>query len=432
MHQQKTLPRRSFLTTAGLLAPSLFRGAGSPGETVHLAVTGVRGRGKDHIRHFAKVPGVSIDTICEVDERLWPGIAKLVQDVTGRTPKLEADIRRVLEDKQIDAISIATPNHWHALGAVWACQAGKDVYVEKPVSHSIAEGRKIVEAGRKYNRVVAAGTQHRSSESLQQAMELLHAGKLGRIYMVRCPVFRAREPIALTPESPVPQGVHYDLWLGPAAWQPFRVSRFHYNWHWHWNTGNGETGNNGPHYADIARWGLGKYEHPRRVSSTGGLDGVQSDQETPNTQLSVLEYSDGVRLQLDVRGLYTNREDGVGMGVIFYGSEGWMRTGTNNFATFFGRKHEPGPQAKDTAAVQPEPHFANFIECVRSRNTDKLNASILEGHLSTTLCHLGNIAYRTGRTLLFDSESERFPGDAEANSHLSRPGRYPFYMPEQV
>ncbi len=428
--------RRSFARRMGGAAaavlPAFAANAKSPNDTIRIAVIGARGRGKDHIRHFAKVPGVSIEAVCDVDERLWDGASKVAEEATGRKPRMEADIRRLLEDKNIDAVSIATPNHWHALAAIWACQAGKDVYVEKPVSHDISEGRKIVEAARKYNRVVAAGTQHRSSESLQQAMELLHSGKLGKIYMARCVVFRPRERIEYTRESAIPAGVHYDLWLGPAPWRPFRLSRFHYNWHWFWDTGNGETGNNGPHYSDVARWGLQKYEHPRKIFSSGSIDGFETDQETPNTQLSIYEYADGTRMQMDVRGLYTNDEDGMGMGVFFYGSEGWMRTGVRSFSTFFGRKNEPGPKADETKPPQPDPHFTNFIQCVRSRKSEDLRAEILEGHLSTSICHLGNIAYRTGRALKFDSASETFPGDAEANSYLSSPGRYPFRVPDKV
>lgn len=429
--------RRGFarrLGAAGALAmPAFPRASASPNDTIHIAIAGMRGRGRDHVRHFSRIPGVSIDAVCEVDERLWPEAAKFIEQTTGRKPRFEADIRRVLEDKTIDAVALATPNHWHALGAIWACQAGKDVYVEKPVSHNIREGRKIVEAAARYGRVVQAGTQARSEDGVRQAIELIHSGKLGKIHTVRCPIFRSRERIARTVESAIPAGVHYDLWLGPAPWRPFRLSRFHYNWHWFWDTGNGETGNNGPHYADVARWGLQKYEHPRRVFSSGGLDGFDTDQETPNTQLSVLEYADGVRVQLDVRGLYTNAEDGMGMGVIFYGSEGWLRTDLTEWATYFGRKNEPGPRGRSPETVPPpHPHFVNFIECMRSRKTENLNAAILEGHLSTALCHLGNIAYRTGRALAFDAATETFPGDAEANTYLSRQYRYPFQVSERV
>jgi predicted dehydrogenase len=426
----KPINRRSFAAAA--LSPALLLHA-SPGDAVHLAVAGVRGRGKDHIRSFSRVPGVVIDTICEVDERLWAPIGKMVEELTGRRPRFEADLRRVLERPEIDAVTLATPNHWHALGAIWACQAGKDVYVEKPVSHSIGEGRKIVQAALRYKRIVGAGTQHRSGPAVGQAIEFLRSGRLGKLYMARCPVFRAREPIAATPESPVPAGVHYDLWLGPAPWLPFRQSRFHYNWHWHWATGNGETGNNGPHYADIARWGLGKSEHPVRTISSGGLNGVTSDQETPNTQLSILEYADGTRLQLDVRGHYTYGEDALRMGIFFFGSEGWMRCSTTSWATFFGRRNEPGPTAADAPGTeQSHLHAANFIAALRSRDASRLAAPILDGHLSTSLCHLGNLAYRTGRTLRFEPATETFPGDPEASALLSRAGRAPFTIPEQV
>jgi len=441
--------RRKFMKqtgTAGLVAaaPLLRTGSAkaSANDTINVAVMGIRSRGTDHAVVFARLPNVNVAVLCDIDERLFPKTLASVEEIAGKRPQTETDIRKVLENKEIDVVSIAAPNHWHALGTIWACQAGKDVYVEKPASYNISEGRKMVEAARKYGRIVQVGTQSRSEAIIQSAMDFLHAGKLGKLYMVKCVVFRPRESLGRKSNSAVPPGVHYDLWRGPAPWRPFNENRFHYNWHWFWETGNGETGNNGPHYTDMARWALQKYEHPRKIHSVGGYDVFDSDQETPNTQLSIMEYADGTRVQMEVRGLYTNSEDGMTMGLLMYGSEGWMRLGGESWATYFGRKNEPGDHrsAKEEAAAkgtkkavdEDTPHFANFIDSVRSRKQENLNADILEGHLSTSMCHLSNIAYRTGRQVTFDSANENFPGDAEANSYLTREYRYPFVVPDKV
>jgi predicted dehydrogenase len=405
-----------------------------------MAVIGIRSRGSAHTSTLAKLPNVNVAAICDIDERLLPKAVADVEKITGKRPKTETDIRRILENKEIDAISIATPNHWHALATIWACQAGKHVYVEKPVSYNISEGRKMVEAARKYDRIVQTGTQSRTRPFVQSAMDFLHSGKLGKLYMVKCVVFRPRESLGRKSNSAVPNGVHYDLWVGPSPWRPFNENRFHYNWHWFWATGNGETGNNGPHYTDMARWALQRYDHPRRIHSMGGYDVFDSDQETPNTQLSMLEYDDGVRVQLEVRGLYTNAEDNVRMGLLIYGSEGWMHLASEEWKTFYGRKNEPGEhrEAKgeehisDITLSEDGAHFWNFIDAVKENRRELLKADILEGHLSASLCHLSNIAYRTKRQVIFDSSNESFPGDAEANSLLTREYRYPFVIPEKI
>jgi predicted dehydrogenase len=441
--------RRKFLKQAGSGTAALAASAplwsigsskGSANDTINVAVMGIRSRGSDHAANYARLPKVNVAVLCDIDERLFPKALASVEEIAGRRPKTETDIRRVLDDKDIDVVSIAAPNHWHALGTIWACQAGKDVYVEKPASYNISEGRKMVEAARKNGRIVQVGTQSRSEPIIQSAMEFLHAGKLGKLYMVKCVVFRPRESLGRKANGPIPAGVHYDLWRGPAPWRPFNENRFHYNWHWFWDTGNGETGNNGPHYTDMARWALQKYEHPRKIQSVGGYDVFDSDQETPNTQLSILEYADGARVQIEVRGLYTNSEDGMTMGLLIYGAEGWMHLGGDSWATYFGRKNEPGEHhsAKEEAAGSKKannedaPHFINFLGCVRSRKQEDLHTDILEGHLSTSMCHLANIAYRTGRQVIFDSANENFPGDAEANSHLIREYRHPFVVPDKI
>ncbi len=450
------MDRRNFIKTtsaaAGVLTTTLFGKKNfAKNDTVTMAIVGIHGQGKSHLQHFANIPGVRVKTICEVDERLYPQASELAQKHGIEKVHFEHDLRRVLEDKDIDAISIATPEHWHALQTIWACQAGKDVYVEKPVSHNIRESRKSVQAARKYNRVVAPGTQQRSYPHVQKAMQLLREGVIGDVYMAKGLCFKPRESIGRQPDGPVPQGVHYDLWLGPAPYRPFNPNRFHYNWHWFWDYGCADIGNQGVHEMDVAFWGLGKYNLPARVFCTGGYFAFDSDQETPNTQLAVFEWEDGKILQFEVRGLYTNKEDDLKIGNLFFGTEGWMRVNIAGFQTFMGRKNEPGP-AMDAVVVSElkaiggpqgfhEGHFhsssrimhrANFIDAVRSGRMSDLNADILIGHKSTSLCHLANISYRLGRRLKFDAHGERFVDDKEADSYLTRNYRHPFVVPEAV
>jgi len=446
----QSINRRKFVKNAGSAAAaaavsSPFIGKGfasrSPNDTINVGVIGIRSRGNQHANNYCAMPNVVVRTLCDPDENLFEERVKDLEEKCGIRPQTETNIRRLCEDKEIDVVSIANQNHWHALAAIWACQAGKDVYLEKPISHNIWEGRKVIEAARKYGKIIQTGTQQRSSPLARSAMDFLHSGQLGRVYLVRLLIFRPRESIGRGKVGPVPPGVDYDQWLGPAPWRPFVDNRFHYNWHWYWDTGNGETGNNGPHVTDLARWALQKYEHPRRIQSMGGYYGFDCDQETPNTQISTMEYADGSLVQLDVRNLYTNSE---GAGTLFYGTKGWMRLGGGKWETFYGRKDEPGPSMDSQQAAEElkeamnlrgrsdQPHFYNFLDAVRAQDRSILRAEVLEGHLSTSMCHLCNIAYRTGRTLVFDSESETFIGDNEANRLVSREYRYPYVVPEDV
>jgi predicted dehydrogenase len=332
----------------------------------------------------------------------------------------------MLDDKNIDAVVIATPDHWHALPSIHAVMAGKDVYVEKPVSHNFVEGRKIVEAARKYNRIVQTGTQSRSSPALAEAVEFLRAGKLGPIFMAKGLCYKPRGSIGKKADAPVPEGVDYNLWTGPAPERPFNPNRFHYEWHWMWDTGNGDLGNQGIHQMDIARWGIGKDTWPNQIQSAGGRFGYDDDGETPNTQICTYRYDDCL-LQFEVRGLLTNDEKGVRVGNLFYGNEGYMAVNADGWATYLGNKGEPGPSGKGGGD-----HFDNFVKAVQARKPELLNADILEGHRSSALCHLGNIAYRQGRSLNFDPKTETFGTDEPANAMLTREYRSPFIMPESV
>src|SRR5579864_5791329 len=306
--------RRHFLmTSAGVLAATR-RATSSPSDTVRIACVGLRGRGKDHINGFAKLPNVEIAALCDVDESVLNKATSQVEGITNKRPKGYSDLRKLLEDKSIDAISIATPNHSHTLQTIWACQAGKDVYVEKPCSHNMFEAKQIVAAARKHDRIVQMGSQSRSSKALQEAVQSMRDGLLGEVYMARGLCFKWRDTIGHTPVSPVPPGVDYDLWLGPAPKREFTKNRFHYTWHWFWDYGNGDLGNQGIHELDIARWGLG-VTYPTTVSAIGGHFMFDDDQETPNTITASYEFRDGGKkkmMEFEVRHWMGNHEGGIG------------------------------------------------------------------------------------------------------------------------
>src|SRR5881628_597618 len=312
--------RRFIVNTAGATASaalgisSLGRAAASvnPNGTVRVAVIGVNGRGKDHLHGYGALAAqnVEVAAICDVDEEVLRRETDAFEKRFNKRPKTYKELRRVLEDKEIDAVSIATPNHWHSLAAIWACQAGKDVYVEKPLSHNIWEGRKLVEAARKYNRVVQHGTQCRSSQALIEAMQKLREGVIGKVYMAKGLCYKWRNTIGKADgPQPVPASVDYDLWCGPAPKGPLMRKRLHYDWHWFWSTGNGDIGNQGVHQMDIARWGLG-VGLPKRVQSMGDHFMFDDDQETPNTQITAFHYPDEKKmLVFEVRHWMSNPED---------------------------------------------------------------------------------------------------------------------------
>jgi predicted dehydrogenase len=439
------LDRRHFLQNSTALAASLAaleatsaRGAepaaddsaskkAGPNDAIRIALIGTRGRGLEHIEGYSKLKDARITTICDVDKNVVGRATKAVEARNGSAPKYVQDLRRVFDDKEIDAVSIATPNHWHALATIWACQAGKDVYVEKPVSHNIFEGRKMVEAARKYGRIVQTGTQCRSHKGIQDAMAFLHSGKLGTVYMAKGLCYKPRLSIGHKSDGPAPEGLDYDLWTGPAEMKPFNVNRLHYNWHWFWNTGNGDLGNQGIHQMDLARWGLNKSEFPKAVQGSGGRFGYKDDGETPNTELVSLEFDDAV-LQFEVRGLATNDELGAKVGDIFYGTEGVLAiTSYTTWQSYLGPKLEKGP-----GGTGGGDHFKNFLTAVKARDPKLLAADIEEGHLSSAYCHLGNIAYRLGRKLQVDPSTESFVNDAQADGMLTRAYRAPFIVPDKV
>ena len=346
-------------------------------------------------------------------------------------------MRKLLEDKSIDAISIATPNHNHTLQTIWACQAGKHVYVEKPCSHDMFEARQIVAAAKKYNRLVQHGTNSRSGGA-RAGIQHIRDGLIGDVYMARGLCFKWRDTIGRKPVEPVPAGVNYDLWLGPAPQHEFTRNRFHYNWHWFWDYGNGDLGNQGIHQVDVCRWGLG-VTYPTKVNATGGHFMFDDDQETPNTLIASFEFDKNgkkVMMEFAVRHWMTNHEANISpddsncVGATFYGSKGYLTIDAEDFgkyATYLGRKQEPGPSGGDIGN-----NWENFVTALRSGKSSDLNAPIEEGAISTTLVHLANISYRLGRSLRFDSATYSCTGDEEANRMFRREYRQPFVVPESV
>jgi len=446
------MKRRLFLSktaaaTAGLALASPRRGRAqtSPNETVNVAIIGLRGsnkdhptwtnrgRGQDHYEHLAAMANVRITHVVDVDERHFNDSLSDMKQKYGGNPKTETDFRRVLDNRDVDAVTIAAPDHWHALMTIWACQAGKDVYVEKPISHNIVEGRRMIEAARRTKRIVQVGTQRRSSPVLGKAVQFLREGGLGTVYAGKTVVYRQRDPIGVVADSPVPPGVHYDLWLGPAPSRPFNDNHFHYHWHFLWEYGTTDLGNTGVHSLDAVRWLLGKQEHPRTAHCSGGLyeAGARTDQTAPNTQYASYRYADGTELHCDLRNWFSGPPEA--QGVYIYGSKGWMKVGEDKAQVYFGKKNEPGPVlTADEKRDGGQVHFGNFIECVRSRKSEQLSAPIEGGHFSTTLCHLGNISYRVGRSLKFNGATERFEGDEEADKLLGRKYRAPYLLPDKV
>jgi predicted dehydrogenase len=477
----RPISRRDFASRSVLAAAAVAAGkaAFSPraaearvlgaNDRVVLASIGIRGQGDALKKGFARLPNVEIKTLCDIDENLFASRAhdQALQNVPTFKPGYQQDLRRVFEDKDIDGVLIATPNHWHALASIWAMQAGKHVYVEKPASHTVWEGRQMVEAATKYGKIVQVGTMNRSRPLVRQAIQFIHDGGIGDVYMARGLCFKPRPAIGKYPDGPMQPGekyrlnvearseeptydsaylakVNYDLWLGPAPARPFNRNHFHYNWHWHWDYGDGDTGNQGPHQFDIARWGLRKNEHPVKVRSTGGYFGEPSSQETPTLHTTTYEYADGKILEFATRGGYTNDEGTQRIGNLFYGTKGWVWIDGDGrkWQSYLGRKEEKGPGSEappEKGGSDPlvltsieTPHYVNFVDAIRAGDPKKLTCDILEGHLSASLPHLANISYRVGRSLTFDGKAEKCVGDAEADHLLTRAYRQGFAVPEKV
>lgn len=478
MSKDSEVSRRDFLrgsitTAAGLAALSGTRLIARPdrvlgaNDRVRVAVCGLHGRGMDHVHSYHQLKNVEIAAVCDVDEDVLRQRLAQMEKMGIPKPVTYIDVRKLLDDKSIDAISVATPDHWHSLIGIWACQAGKDAYIEKPCCHNIWEGRQLVRAAQRYNRIVQHGTQIRSATAIREGVQKLHDGMLGETYMARGLCYKWRDTIGYAPVQPVPAGVHYDLWTGPAPVHAFTKNRFLYNWHWFWWYGAGDLGNQGIHQIDLARWGLG-LGFPNKVSAIGGHFMFEDDQETPNDLSCAFEFDlpGGKRrmISFEVRHWITNNEAGIGtpslgapapspsagphprlgpnagtrdtVGDIFYGSKGYMATGDEDAQTYkvwLGKDQEPQPSVH--AGNDEVAHFANFVDCVISRKKENLHAPIEEGYTSCVMLHLANASYRLGRTMYFDPSTQEVIGDEEA-AVLLRDGdrgyRAPFVVPEEV
>jgi predicted dehydrogenase len=442
-------------------------------DSIRVAVAGINGRGESHIDEFTGMDGVEIAYLIDPDKSLFDSRRKRAARKGKPEPQCVQDVRRALDDKNLNIVSIATCNHWHSLMTIWACQAGKDVYVEKPLSHNVFEGRKAVEAARKHGRMVQHGTQQRSSGGRAREIAALQSGKYGKLLVSKGYCAKARWSIGTKETEPPPANLDFNLWLGPAPEQPFHRNLVHYNWHWFWDTGNGDIGNQGVHEMDVARWAIKGATLPRQVWSLGGRFGYEDQGQTPNTQMAVFDYGDAL-LVFEVRGLVGGKsKDKAKVANEYYTEAGMIADGK-----FHPRGGGTPEKLADAGGdVRPGGSFGCLINAVRSRKVEDLNADVLEGHYSSALCHLANISYRLGelvpwnketkalgdnkvvhetfqalednlgkgmelklddlkyrlgRTLKFDPEKERFVGDDEANRLLTRPYRAPFVVPETI
>lgn len=440
-----TMSRRSWMKTASVLAgaaavPHLAKA----NDRVVMGIMGIRDRGWDLALEFGQRTDVEIRYLADPDSRLFEERAQKMERLTGKRPEYVQDFRRMLDDKEVDAIAIATPDHWHALGTILACQAGKDVYVEKPTSHSIWEGRKMVEAARKYDRVVQVGTQNRSAEYVKDALEYVRSKQFGAVHFVRVVNSKRREPMKAEDDTDAPAGVNYDMWLGPAPKRRFNLNHFHYSWHWFWNYGGGDLANDGVHQIDLARWAIDR-TLPESVTSVGAVYSLDDRRDTPDTQTVTWEFS-GVIVQFEqvLWSPYMRktpldlRDTGAAPNWPFNGTRVEIY-GENRFM-FLGRMgdgwavhDEEGQQLFDKRGAYRATgaaHSDNFIDCIKSRK--RPNADIEEGHFSTLLAHYGNAAYRVGRRLHIDARTEGFLNDDEANALFRRKYREPWVVPEAV
>ncbi len=472
--KRRVFIKNSMLASAGVAlgAPAYIKNymQQNPSDIINVAVCGINGRGKSHYATFTGIKDTRVVALCDPVDYLFPDAIAAIEKLGGPRPtKTVADFRNLMDDKDIDVISVATPDYWHPLITIAACQAGKDVYVEKPGSHTIDESRKMLQATRKYNRIVQMGTQHRSNRVSQKAIELIQGGLIGDVYMGRGYEFKRRYTIGREPDTAVPKGVNWDLFRGPAPMIPFNKNHFLYNWHWYWDTSTSELSANGIHPMDRVRMGMKISEHPTKITCSGGFYGWDSDQEVPNFQIATYEFANGKVMELEIRSLPNPGGSGD---IEWYGVKGWAYLRGSNFQAWVtdddtGHRLPPsapaadaaqrpaggfsrGPQqptvtitsadlpfdarAEELSKARIDPHFMNFVDCVKSRKREDLNSEMEEGHISTVQALLGCIAYRTGRKLTFDGKAERFVNDDDANSYLSRPGggRKPYNIPDVV
>jgi predicted dehydrogenase len=451
-------PRRHFVKAAtAAIATAQFPILGA-NDRIRIGQVGLGGRGTDHIKYYSSLDDAQITAVCDVNQAARERGTALVKKLRGNDPKNFDDMRALFESKEIDAVSITTPNHWHALATIWACQAGKDVYVEKPASHNIFESRQMVAAARKYNRMVQVGSQSRTIAHKMKAMQLLHEGAIGQVYHSRGLCYRRRFSMGHTPDEAVPAGLDWDRFLGPAQLKPYSKNKFAYNWHWFFDTGNGDIGNQGIHEMDICLWGFGRTGWPLSVSSSGGKYVWKDDQETPNTQTAVFDFGDS-QITFEVRNLPTPPEGLVAglkpnyTGNLFFGENGFLVVDNAGFQLYksstggsisgdAARGAGAGGQEKyekvmdekvqEESAWSTNPHMKNFLDAIRARDHKVLHADVAIGARSAAFVHLANISYRVGRELRLSQSNGRAIGDEQANGLMTRDYREPYVVPQQV
>ncbi len=451
--------RRFFLGAATAVAATRVWGAN---DKINVGIIGLGGRGTNHLNIYSKLPEARVAAICDIDQAAREKAnATLVKNGSDKAKEFE-DMRQAFADSSVEAVSIATPNHWHALAAIWAMKAGKDVYGEKPACYNIYEGQKMVQVARETKRMIQIGSQHRSTPYKIKAIAAMQQGLIGDIYLAKGLCFKRRASIGHAENAPVPPGVNWDLFLGPAPLRPFNPLRFKYNWHWFWDTGNGDIGNQGVHEMGICRWGLGDPQWPKTANAQGGKYAYKDDQETPNTLLASYDYG-GREIVFEVRGLLTGGEgvkvtrrpgppaDGavapptsaapaataptnaapmnIMIGNLFYGTEGWAAMSDQGFQAFKGESNELIMEERPDRSVGDPTglHMQNFLAACKSRNYKDLHDEIGNAWLSFSLCHMANISYRTGRKLTVEA-GPKFANDAEANKMITREYRKPYVV----
>jgi predicted dehydrogenase len=381
-------------------------------DRLHVGVIGTGGRGMAHAGLLAKLSDVVVSHVCDVDEKRMANAASVVEKATGRKPLAVGDLRKMFDDQSLDAVVVATCNHWHAPAALLACAAGKHVYVEKPCSHNAREGELLVEAARTHKKHVQMGNQRRSWPSIMEAVKLVQGGAIGNAYLAQCWYRNDRPTIGKVGASEPPAGLNYDLWQGPAPRRPYHANYLPYNWHWFWHWGNGELGNNGVHYIDVCRWGLG-VDFPTGVASIGGRYRFDDDQETPDVQSAKFEFAGRKTIMYECASCTPAK--GPEFDILFHGDRGTLGIRGSTYVVFDANGKESARKNHSGGDLE---HVGNFLDAVRGRG--QLNSPIDEGHKSTLLCHLGNIAYRTGRGLKCDPANGRIVGDDDAAKQWSR------------
>ena len=422
------MTRRTFV--AATAAAAVARKA-SAQDRVQIGIIGVGGRGRGLTGSFLRFPDVNVAWICDADQASIERAQKVIQEAGAAQPKTTNDMRRLFDDPSINAVVVATPDHWHAPATILACDAGKDVYVEKPCSHNIREGRLMIDAARRNGRIVQMGVQRRSMPTLQQAMEQIRDGRIGKVHAAKAWNCQMRENIGRKADQAVPEGVDYETWLGPAPWIPFNPNRFHYNWHWHWHFGTGDAGNDGVHHMDLARWALG-VSFPEAVGGHAKKYYFDDDQQTPDTMTIAFDHGDKTLIwEMRIWNPY-GIEGGIDNGMAVYGDQGAMIFGRWGAREGVKTLDAKGVEVEHREVAREEDalHMRNFLDCVKSRNLP--NCDIGEGHLSTLHAHLANIVARVNRTLRFDAETETILDDDQANLYVSRKYRTHWATPKMT